>query len=257
MSARPVSSCGRSGKIQRVRRRWVLIGIASLLLALVGSWQLSKSRTFQLFGDLVASVPCDQSLVALTLDDGPTPEGTQPLLDLLARQNVRATFFLVGQDMHLHPELARQIVAAGHEVGNHSYTHQRMLLRSPAFLRRELDETDAAIRDAGFRGPIFFRPPYGKKLIGLPWVLRQSHRTSVTWNLEPESTPGVAAIPEAIAAYVQDHVTPGSIVLLHAMIDPDGVKRRAIDLFFPAVRARGYRWVTVGELLATCHAPPE
>ncbi len=238
-----------------MRWRWVFIGIASSLLALVGLWRLSNNRRFQLFGNLVASVPCDQNLVALTLDDGPTAEGTQPLLDLLARHDVRATFFLVGRDMRLHPELARQIVAAGHEVGNHSYTHQRMLLRSPSFLRRELDDTDAAIRDAGFRGPIFFRQPYGKKLIGLPWVLRQSHRTSVTWNLEPESTPGVAATPEAMAGYVSDHVTPGSIVLLHAMIDPAGVKRRTIDLLLPAVRARGYRWVTVGELLATCHAP--
>jgi peptidoglycan/xylan/chitin deacetylase (PgdA/CDA1 family) len=230
---------------------WIAIALVSSLLLVAGLWRLSNSRTSQLFGDLVASVPCDQKLVALTLDDGPTPEGTQPLLDLLARHDVRATFFLVGRDMRLHPELAPQLVAAGHELGNHSYNHQRMLLRWPASLRHELDETDAAIRDAGFRGPIFFRPPYGKKLIGLPWVLRQSHRTSVTWSLEPESTPGVAATPEAMAAYVSDHITPGSIVLLHAMIDPEGIKRRTLDLLLPAVRARGYRWVTVGELLAT------
>ncbi len=204
----------------------------------------------------MASVPCDQNLVALTLDDGPTPAETQPLLDLLARQDVQATFFLVGRDIRLHPQLARQIAAAGHELGNHSYTHQRMLLRSPAFLRRELDDTDAAIRDAGFRGEIFFRPPYGKKLIGLPWLLKQTRRTSVTWSLEPESTPGVAATPAAMAAYVRDHVEPGSIVLLHAMIDPDGIKRRTLDLMLPAVRARGYRWVTAGELLAACRSRP-
>lgn len=236
-------------------RRVVVVLVSSLLLA-AGLWRLSNSRTFQLFGDVIASVPCNEKLVALTLDDGPTTKGTQPLLDLLARYDVRATFFLVGRDMRLHPELARQIVAAGHELGNHSYTHQRMLLRSPAFLRRELDDTDAAIRDAGFRGPIFFRPPYGKKLIGLPWVLRESHRTSITCNLEPESTPGVAATPEAMAAYVRDHITPGSIVLLHAMIDPAGIKRRTLDLLLPALRARGYRTVTVGELLATCPPRP-
>lgn len=236
--------------------RWLAAALVSSLLLLAGLWRLSTSRTFQVLGDLVASVPCDQNLVALTLDDGPTPQGTQPLLDLLARENVHATFFLVGRDMRLHPELARQIVAAGHELGNHSYTHQRMLLRSPSFLRRELDDTDAAIRDAGFRAPILFRPPYGKKLLGLPWILRQSRRTSITWNLEPESTPGVAATPEAMAAYVSGHVTPGSILLLHAMIDPEGVKRRALDLLLPAVRARGYRWVTAGELLATCRPRP-
>ena len=93
-------------------------------------------------------------------------------------------------------------------------------------------------------------------MIGLPWVLRQSHRTSVTWSLEPESTPGVAATREAMAAYVSDHVTPGSIVLLHAMIDPAGIKRRTLDIMLPAVRARGYRWVTVAELLATCRPGP-
>ena len=107
-----------------MRWRGALIGIASFLLALIGVWKLSNSRTFQLFGDLIASVPCDRNLVALTLDDGPTAEGTQPLRDLL-----------------------------------------------------------------------------------------------------------------------------------HAMFDPNGIKRRTINLLLPAVRARGYRWVTVGELLATCHAP--
>jgi peptidoglycan-N-acetylglucosamine deacetylase len=242
-----------------VRARWirrVVIVLVSSLLLVAGLWRLSNSRTFQLFGDVIASVPCNENLIALTLDDGPTTKGTQPLLDLLARYDVRATFFLVGRDMRLHPELARQIVAAGHELGNHSYTHQRMLLRWPAFLRRELDDTDAAIRDAGFRGPIFFRPPYGKKLIGLPWILRESHRTSVTWSLEPESTPGVTATPEAMAAYVRDHIIPGSIVLLHAMIDPAGIKRRTLDLLLPALRARGYRVVTVGALLATCPPRP-
>jgi peptidoglycan-N-acetylglucosamine deacetylase len=234
--------------------RWCAAALLALL-ALFGLWQLSNSRTYQVFGKLVASVPCTEPLVALTLDDGPTPEGTDPLLELLARHHVRATFFLVGRELDRFPELGRRIVAAGHQLGNHSYTHPRMLLRSQSFVRRELEATDLEIRAAGFEGEILFRPPYGKKLFSLPWYLQQTGRTTLMWNLEPESAPGVGPSEQDQAAYVLDKVTPGSIVLLHAMVDPAGFEKRVLDQILPALQARGYRWVTVAELLAQCRTP--
>jgi chitin deacetylase len=145
----------RAGRL-RALAPWVGAALLALLalLALVGAWRLSNSRTFQLFGKLVAELPCSERLVALTLDDGPTREGTQPLLELLARHGVHATFFVVGRELEQFPELGRRIALAGHQLGNHSYTHSHMLLRSPSFIRNELLAADLAIRAAGFTGEI-------------------------------------------------------------------------------------------------------
>jgi len=241
----------------RVRATHVVGAALLVLLTLLGAWRLSNSRTFQVFGKLVAERPCNERLVALTLDDGPTELGTQPLLELLARHGVPATFFLVGRELEEFPELGRRIVLAGHQLGNHSYTHSRLLLRPISFIRHEIEATDAAIRAAGFAGEILFRPPYGKKLLGLPWFLWRTGRTTLMWNLEPESAAGVGPTEQDQVSYVLDQVTPGSILLLHAMIDPAGFEKRVLAQVLPALQARGYRWVTVAELLARCPAPPE
>jgi peptidoglycan-N-acetylglucosamine deacetylase len=233
-------------------RRFVLWSLLAVLAAGVALWRLANSRTFQVFGELVARAPCSEPLVALTLDDGPTPDGTEPLLALLERHRVRATFFLEGQQLDRFPELGRRIASAGHQLGNHSYTHARMLLRLPSFLRRELEATDRAIRASGFTGEIYFRPPFGKKLLGLPWLLRQTGRTTVMWDLEPESARGVGATEQEQAAYVLERAQPGSILLLHAMRDPAGFKARVLERVLPGLRERGLRWVTIQELFERC-----
>src|SRR5688572_16198545 len=160
-----------------------------------------NSRTFQAFGKPVARVPCAGKYVALTLDDGPTPEGTEALLSLLERHHARATFFLVGESLERFPEAGARIAKAGHEIGNHSYSHSRMIFRSQDFIRREIERTDLAVRATGYSGEILFRPPYGKKLFGLPWYLRQTGRTTLMWSIEPEVTSGVEQTPEGLVAH--------------------------------------------------------
>lgn len=231
----------------------LLLGAVGLGTAL---WQLVNSRTFQVFGALVARAPCSERLVALTLDDGPTPEGTAPLLELLARHRVPATFFVEGRQLDRFPELGRQLVSAGHQLGNHSYTHVRLLLRSPSFLRQELEATDRAIRASGFEGEILFRPPFGKKLLGLPWLLSQTGRTTVMWDLEPESVAGAGSSEAELVDHVLERAQPGSILLLHAMRDAAGFKRRVLEQTLPGLRARGFRWVTLHELFERCGLRP-
>ena len=91
----------------------------------------------------------------------------------------------------------------------------RMVFRSPGFIREEVERTDAVIRAAGYQGPIYFRPPFCYKLVGLPWLLARSGRTSVTWDVEPDSYRDVAASASGIVSHVVERVRPGSIVLLH------------------------------------------
>src|SRR5688572_18758588 len=173
------------------RRGKVLIGVAIAAAACfavaLASWRLHKSRTTQLFGELVTSVERQDSVVALTFDDGPVPLYTDSVLAVLARENVHATFFVIGSSVARHADLAGRIIGAGHELGNHSFAHDRMVLMSQSRIRSEVESTDSLIRRVGATGSIPFRPPYGKRLVGLPWYLERTGRATVLWTLEPDT----------------------------------------------------------------------
>ena len=234
-----------------VRRSvWILLAAAVLALLLAGAWRLSKSRTTQLFGGLVTRVETDSLLVALTLDDGPSVYGTERTLAVLDSLGVPATFFVTGHEMANHPDLGRRIVQAGHELANHSYSHEPMVLRSPRWVRGEIERTDSLIRAAGYRGPIAFRPPYGKRLVVLPRVLRAMGRETHLWDVEPETHLGPDPSPDALAALAVEQARPGSIVLLHTMYASRDASREALPLIVGGLRERGFRFVTLADLLA-------
>ncbi len=226
-----------------------LAAFVLLLLIVLGAWRLSNARSYQLMGHIVARTDTDRQVVALTFDDGPTDAFTDDVLAVLRDRGVRATFFVTGRETEANREAARAIVAAGHALGNHSYTHPQMVLMAPGTVAREIERTDAAIRAAGYEGPIYFRPPYGKKLLVLPWYLSRHGRTTVTWDVEPESYPEVRASAEGIVAHVLERVTPGSIVLLHLMYESRATSREALPLLIDGLRQQGYAFVTVPELL--------
>jgi peptidoglycan-N-acetylglucosamine deacetylase len=237
------------------RRRWpAIVGAVLIVLVLLGAaaglWWLSNLRGYQVAGKLVSHVDTHDPVVALTFDDGPVPERVEPLLALLREVDARATFFVIGEALAQSPESGRRLVEAGHELGNHSYTHQRMVFRSGDFYAREVEQTDAQIRAAGQRGEIVFRPPYGKKLFGLPFYLARTDRTTVTWGPEPESDPAIARSSDRIVADVLANVSKGSIILLHPWYDSGEPTRHAIVPIVRGLRARGFELVTVSELMA-------
>ncbi len=232
--------------------------LLALLLALAaltgGAYLLSKARGFQLFGTVVARVETGQPLVALTFDDGPVPGQTEQLLGILAGRGVRATFFVTGREARLHEAELRALIAAGHEIGNHSFSHERMVLVRPSWVEDELARTDAAIRAAGYEGPIPFRPPFGKRLVVLPWVLDRQGRITVMWDVEPDSDPNAGA--ERIARDAIATAEAGSIILLHAMDDSRRATRDALPQIIDGLHARGFRLVTVSDLLAAGDIAP-
>lgn len=207
---------------------------------------LGVARTFQLAGRLVDRVETPDKVVALTLDDGPT-DLTPEVLKILADARVPATFYLTGRELEAAPQHGAAIAAAGHEIGNHSYSHRRMVLMSPGTVGDEVERTDAAIRTTGYQGPITFRPPYGKKLWTLPHYLSTHDRTAVTWDVEPDSATGADA--NAIVAETVSRVRPGSIILLHVMYGSRAESRSAIPRIVDELRSAGYRFVTVSDLL--------
>ncbi|MEM6644900.1 MAG: polysaccharide deacetylase family protein [Bacteroidota bacterium] len=228
------------------RTLWVLVALIALTYV---AWQLSRSRSMQLFGELVTHGSRADSVVALTFDDGPTPFGTEPMVEMLDSLEVTATFFVTGRELAAHPELGVRLVQAGHTLANHSYSHAQMVLKPLGFMRREVEVTDSLIRRTGYEDEIYFRPPYGKRLLVLPWYLKQTNRTSILWDVEPESYPEVRDSAEAIAAHVLDHVQPGSIILLHVMYRVRQASVDAVPLIVSGLRARGYRIVDLPELV--------
>ncbi len=237
----------------RRARRWTVAGLVVLVLlplALVGLSALVNARTFQLFGGLTSRVETTDKVVALTFDDGPDPAGTQPMLDLLKSKNVRGTFYLTGRELAEHPDLGRAIARAGHEIGNHSYSHRRLVFVSPGKIADEVERTDALIRATGYTGEITFRPPNGKKLLALPHYLDKHNRRTVMWDVEPDSGNDRASADELVRQTV-DQVRPGSIVLLHGMYPGRANTRAALGPIIDRLRERGYRFATVSELLVT------
>jgi peptidoglycan/xylan/chitin deacetylase (PgdA/CDA1 family) len=236
-----------------VKPRWrkavllSLLTVAVVVGGLVAAWRLSGSRSMQLFGELVTSLPISESIVALTFDDGPVPVYTDSVLAVLRQEDVRATFFVTGNAVARNPDLARRILREGHELGNHSYSHQRMVLMSPSTVREEVEVTDSLIRAAGAAGPIHFRPPYGKRLIILPWYVSRTGRATVLWSLEPDSW---FSRHTDMVRHVVENIQPGSIILLHVEIPSRAEGRVALPLMIRELKQKGYRFTTVSELRA-------
>jgi peptidoglycan/xylan/chitin deacetylase (PgdA/CDA1 family) len=151
--------------------------------------------------------------IALTFDDGPHPEGTPAVLELLARAGVRATFYLVGEQVERRPDLAAEIAAAGHEIGIHGYRHTLLLRRRPGALRDDLDRAATVVGEATGRASLSYRPPYGVfSLAGLRLAReRWSPLLWTRWGRDWERK----ATFESIARLATRDLGPRDVVLLH------------------------------------------
>jgi peptidoglycan-N-acetylglucosamine deacetylase len=229
-----------------VKKKLIFFGIGCLLMVLLfaGTFKVTKLRTFQLFGGLTYQVETENKVIALTFDDGPTKNVDQ-ILPLLDKYKAKATFFLIGNDIEKHPEEAKKLVEAGHQIGNHTYSHKRMVLKSPSFIKEEIEKTDELIRKSGYKNEIDFRPPYGKKFVGLPFYLNRHNRETIMWSLEPDTY--YTSADEKVK-YVVENIEPGSIILLHPMYDQIGGEIQAIEDILRELTDEGYKFVTVDEL---------
>jgi chitin deacetylase len=229
---------------------WALASAVFIIVGFMVLRQISNSRTFQFFGQLVPRVNTSQKVVALTFDDGPTTEATTQILSVLDQEQVRATFFVTGAELEKNMAEAKRIVAAGHELGNHTYSHVRMIFVTPSFVKQEIERTDQLIREAGYQGEIYFRPPFAKKLFALSYYLSSTGRKSITWDVEPDSHPEIAADSDKIAEHVLSKTQPGSIILLHVMYRSRSESLQAVQKIIEGLKAQGYSFKTVSELLA-------
>ncbi|MBO1578609.1 MULTISPECIES: polysaccharide deacetylase family protein [Bacillus] len=221
-----------------------LIILITLLILLFGAYKLMNSRSYQLFGELTNRVETNQKVVALTFDDGPT-KNVEQILPLLDKYNAKATFFVIGNELEKNLQLGQTIVQSGHQLGNHTYSHNRMVLKTPSFIKDEIEKTNTLIRKTGYTDQIDFRPPNGKKLIGLPYYLNKQHIETITWDIEPDTY--YVSTSDKVD-YVNNNVKPGSIILLHSMYDDSGNALQTIEDILDSLSKKGYQFVTVNEL---------
>ena len=228
-------------------RKWYVIGAFALMLALAGGTHLlSKTKCFQLVGDVVCKVETERKVVALTFDDGPTPQGVNAILPVLEEHDVQATFFLIGHLMEQHPQEAAKILEAGHELGNHTYSHKQNMFRSQSFYRDEVLGTKELLDGYGSDTNLF-RPPFGKRLIGLPMVVDEAGYISIMWDVADRSN--TFPKPADYAAGIVNRAQPGSIILMHPMYRHNQTARKALPMVIEGLRDRGFEIVTVSQLL--------
>lgn len=233
----------------RKRRWWLLAGLVALVLAIAQPvWSL-----YSIARGIRSGAPLHvHPVVALTYDDGPRLPETLDLLAVLEKEEVPATFFQTGRDIEKYPDVVKKVAAAGHEIGNHSYSHQEMVWRSPAFIESELARTDQALVDLGIPKPKLMRPPFGKRLLILPWYLWLRRQSLILWAVDSSDyLDGITAaqITERVLAQIKTGPT-GPIVLMH---DGGGDRHQTVlatQEIITRLKAEGYTFLTVSDLLS-------
>lgn len=200
----------------------------------------------------VRSVPSPARRIALTFDDGPHPTRTPALLDLLRREDVRATFFVIGSRAENHPDLLRRMRDEGHEIGNHSYSHPNLAPLGEAAILDEVDRTSEIIASITGQTPGLIRPPYGQLTPAQRQMLHQRRDlTTVLWSVDPEDWrhPGAAEIARRILW--QRH--QGAIVLSH---DIYADTLNAMPRLIHALKDDGFEMATVSGLMGAGRPKP-
>jgi peptidoglycan/xylan/chitin deacetylase (PgdA/CDA1 family) len=235
-----------------------LIGLAAAAAASAAGYQ-SMAPTGQWYGQTFACGARGRKQIALTYDDGPNDPHTLRLLDVLAKHNVRATFFMIGRYVRERPGIARAVAAAGHVIGNHTFTHPLLMFKSGAQTRVELSDCHQALRDTVGAHSNLFRPPFGGRRPATLRIARELGLEPVMWNVTGYDWNAPAAA--VIEAKVERQMRGGDVVLLHdgghqAMGANRAQTVIATDNLIGRCRDQGYEFVTVMEMMGTASHQP-
>lgn len=225
---------------------------AGLLLGAAGVLAYgARGRSAQLFCPSVWRGPKSRRVIALTFDDGPS-ESTLDLLSLLHTYGARATFFQLGHHVRRLPRVVRRCIEEGHELGNHSDRHHGLWLRSPRFIREEIERAQESIARVAGVAPKWFRAPYGVRWFGMRSTLRQLGLTHAAWTALARD---YSLDADSIVNHLAARVRPGAILCFH-----DGREMRhhpdisptlaALERLLPKWIDEGYGFATLSELIS-------
>ncbi len=230
----------------------ILLGLTAAAAAASAAAYQTMSPTGQWYGRTFAGGIRGSTQIALTYDDGPNDPHTLKLLEVLAKHNVRATFFMIGRYVQQRPDIARAVAQAGHVIGNHTFTHPLLIFESEAQTRTQLLDCREVLADTIGEHSNLFRPPFGGRR---PATIRIAHELgyqTVMWNVTGYdwNAPSAAVIEKKVARQMQG----GDVILLH-----DGFHRAmgadrsqtviATDNLIRRCKDEGYQFVTASEMM--------
>ena len=214
----------------------------------------------QWYGSTFTGLARGSKQLALTYDDGPNDPHTLRLLEVLAKHNVKATFFLIGRYVRQRSEIARELAAAGHTAGNHTSSHALLTLKGQAEIRRQLSDCRAALSDAIGEHSNLFRPPFGGRRPAVLRIARQLHLEPIMWSVTGYDWD--APLAEIIERKVTRQIRGGDVILLH-----DGDHRQmgadrsqtvlATDRLIDRYKTEGYEFVTIPEMMQSKSVQPK
>ncbi len=207
-----------------------------------------------MFPKIIYKVRIKDKLVALTFDDGPHPLFTNELLDLFKEKGIKATFFVTGSSIEKHKKIISRMIAGGHELGNHSYSHKNLIFKKKSMIREEIEKTDRLLRELGVKSDIHFRPPFGRFLFAASAVLASLNKKVIMWNVPTRDFKENDS--NVILKRIYKRIKPGSIIVLHdSGIERPGKKIdrqatiNAVKVLIEELPKRGYKFKTVSELI--------
>lgn len=229
-----------------------LLGAVGVAGAATWAGFQSMWPTSQVYGRTFIGLDRGSRLLALTYDDGPNDPWTFRLMEVLDRHQFKATFFLVGRFVEQRPEIARALVSAGHVIGNHTWDHPNLIFCSAAEVRRQLQRTQQAIREATGVEATLFRPPFGGRRPASLRVARSLGLQTVMWNVTCKDWTERSA--GEIVSLAESQIHGGNVILLHdGEFHRIGVDRsrsvEASDCLLTRYKSEGYRFVTIPEMM--------
>ena len=230
--------------------RYIIAAAAAAAASSVG--YQSMAPTGQWFGRTFTGLGRGSQQLALTYDDGPNDPHTLRLLEVLARHNVHATFFLIGRYVQRRPDIVRELVKAGHVVGNHTFTHPLLTFKSAQELRAQLENCERALHDAVGERSNLFRPPFGGRRPAVLRTARGMGLEPIMWDVTGCDWNATSA--EHIERKVTSQVRGGNVILLHDGGHRDfGADRSytvtATDRLMSRYKSEGYGFVTIPEMM--------
>lgn len=190
---------------------YVLFILIWILITVLGSFQIKMNYHLK---SLNHNYSQTNNFVSITFDDGPNPEFTPKVLELLKKHRAKATFFIIGKNAEKYPELVKEIENSGHIIGNHSYSHSNKFgFFSTSKIVWEIKKTDKVLESIIGKKPLIFRPPFGVTNPNIKKALKQTNHYSIGWSKRSLDTTSLSE--ETIFKKVSDQLKPGDVILLH------------------------------------------
>jgi peptidoglycan-N-acetylglucosamine deacetylase len=228
-----------------------LVGGTVVAAACAAGYQ-SMAPTGQWYGRTFKGLPRGSKQLALTYDDGPNDPHTLRLLEVLARHNAKATFFAVGKHVQQRPDIVREVVKAGHTVGNHTFTHPLLIFKSAAENNKELLDCRAALQDAIGEHSSLFRPPFGGRRPATLRIVRELGMQPVMWNITGYdwSAPPATVIEQKVSR----RIGGGNVILLHdgGHLEMGADRSQTViatDHLLTRYKAEGYEFTTIPQMM--------